>query len=93
MGKRYDLLSNAAADSAAKVIQPGGWFMWRAQATWGAFSLKLQLQMPDLSYEDIPGKVLDANNACMEVFLPSGATVKAVRDGTPTAIYSDLISA
>lgn len=93
MGKRYDLLSNAAADSAAVVVQPGGWHLWRAQATWGGASLKLQMQMPDGSYEDYPGMVLDANTACLSVFLPSGATVKAVRDGAPTGIYSDLCSA
>lgn len=93
MGKRYDLLSNQAADSAATVIQPGGWFMWRASATWGTHSLKLQMTLPDGTYADLPGKVLDASAAFVEVFLPSGATVKAVRVGTPTAIYSDLCSA
>jgi hypothetical protein len=93
MGKRYDLLSNQAADSNPVVVQPGGWHLWRAQATWGVHSLKLQMQMGDGTYADIPGKVLDATVACMEVFLPSGATVKAVRNGTPTAIYSDLCSA
>lgn len=89
MGKRYDLLSNQAADSAAVVVQPGGWYVWRCMANWVG-DIKLQMQMPDGStFADIAGAVLSANGS-VPVLLPNGATVKAVRVGASTAIYSDL---
>lgn len=94
MSMRIDLLSNQAADSAVKVVSPGGRFFWFSQATWGAGGgLKLQIAMPDgTTYGDIDGAVMEADGM-KTVDLPAGATIKAVRLATPTAISSWLVSA
>lgn len=85
------LINNAAATGPAVVLQQGGLYSFNTVGTFSGATIKLQILGPDdTTYVDVPSASFTAAGV-MGVYLPAGATVKAVvTGGPPSGIYSSL---
>lgn len=81
---RADLLINSAAATGAAFDWLGGAGYFAATATWGGGSAKLQMQLPNDAWIDVPSVSLTANG-CIAINLPKGK-IRAVTV-TATAAY------
>ena len=90
MSQRIDLLSNASATgSYADVV--GGRYIWACEATWSSATAQLQAKGPNGTAIDIAGASMTANGF-IEVMIADGSQVRVLITGSPTGVYSSLVS-
>lgn len=88
---RYMLIENAAATSAAKMVNFAGDHMFRAVGTFGGATVSLEQRAPDgTSWLAITDASLTAAGSFV-VSLAAGVEVRAVvTGGAPSALYVSL---
>jgi len=84
------LLSNAAA-TGNWVNVKGGDYIWEAEGTFNAATLQLQAQNANGTATNITGATMTAN-AFLEVTLGADSVVRVLVTGSPTGIFSNLVS-
>lgn len=90
MGQRLDLLTNASA-TGSYVEVVGGRYIWAAEGTFSSATLQLQFAGPNGTAIDIAGASLTANGA-VEVMIADGSRIRVSISGSPSAMYSTLVS-
>lgn len=84
------LLSNAAATGNYVTVK-GGDYIWEAEGTFNAATLQLQARNANGTATNITGASLTANGF-LEVTLGADAEVRVLITGSPTGIFSNLVS-
>ena len=85
------LLTNASA-TGSNVLVKGGTYVWGVEGTFGGATATLQLANANGTMVNFPNASLTANGFVV-VQLPVNGTVRtALTSGTPSAIFSNLVS-
>jgi hypothetical protein len=69
----------------------GGRYIWAAEGTFSSATLQLQFAGPNGTAIDIAGASLTANGA-VEVMIADGSRIRVLVTGSPSAMYSTLVS-
>lgn len=87
----HKLLDNASATGSAFTVL-GGRYIWDAVATWSGATAQLQSLGPDGStWVDITDASLTDDGA-IGVFIANGSKIRVLITGSPSAVYSSLVS-
>ena len=90
MGQRLDLLTNASA-TGSYVEVVGGRYIWACEGTWSSATLQLQAKGPNGTAVSIAGASMTADGF-IEVMIADGSQVRVLVTGSPSAMYSTLVS-
>lgn len=87
MSMRADLAINAGAGTGAAQEWLGGAGYFAATAAWGGGSAKLQMQLPNNEWIDVPSVSLTANG-CIAINLPKGKIRTVIATSTAAYVYA-----
>lgn len=85
------LLTNASATGSAVAIK-GGTYVWGCEGTFGGTTATLQLACSNGSFVNFPNATLSANGFVVVQLPVNGSVRVALTGGTPSAMFSNLVS-
>ena len=88
--ERVDLLVNEAATGNYRTVK-GGTYIWSAEGTFSSATLQLQAKNANGTATDIAGAAL-TGAGFVSVLLGANAEVRVAVTGSPSAMYSSLVS-